>query len=414
MTCDASFSLPSPKEIFLKFSLPYNGDPQIIDIVLSEYASHVVCFYGSLGIDGFGGGRVLKQAQHSSVEDLKKIVQRLDKHNIEFNYVINSTNQLNREFDPDYLESFKNFVGTLVRNGIRTITLCNPFFIQLTREWFGDLRISASVNLKIRSLMEARYAVELGCDEITLHYDILKSAPILRSIRENCPDTSLKLIPNDVYIMNCPWQKGHTRMQGAKSRANEIETPYFSYYRNKCVNLRNFKPEEIYKAMWIAPDQLQDYVALGYDHFKLLDRLASTQWNIRTLQAYISGEPMSNMEMILGTYGRKHTGKNLDELSPEDPPYPLEKLEFVPELKPANKQAQVVRKYWIADNHPDTCGSCQSCSTVQNVSAIYPESRRKQAIEHNRIWQSSITKIPFIEKLNSEYVQRIRYAVEDV
>ena len=92
--------------------------------------------------------------------------------------------------------------------------------------------------------------MELGCQEMTIHYDAFKNRDALARIRA-LTKIDLKLIPNDVFIMSCPWHKSHTRMQAAHTRHKEVETPYFNYYRNECMNLRHHKPDEVFKAMWM-------------------------------------------------------------------------------------------------------------------------------------------------------------------
>lgn len=392
----------------MKFSVPYNGDPKIIDSVLSEYHSYVASFYGSLGQDAFGGGRALNADQCSSLEDLKSIIYKLDKYGIEFNYVINNTDMLNREFVPDYQNTYINFLDQLRSCGVKVLTLSNIFFIEKTRRLYNDFKISASVNLKTRTREEVDFLVKLGCKEITLHYDILKDRKALVEIRKSFHDIDFKLIVNDVYIMNCPWQKGHTRMQGAHSRDKGFTTPYFSYYRNKCVNLRHYDPDEIFKAMWISPDQLWRYEELGYNHFKLLDRLASTSWNLRVLQAYLNRQPVPDMEIILGTCGAAHATAAPLPLSHDDSPYPTQKLEVIPSINSANRNYDKAFRYFLDEKHPQDCGSCRVCSHVANSSLEFPENYRKMAIANNREWQNRITKIDFIKGLDN-YNKRIKY-----
>ena len=258
-----------------KFSVPYNGDLKFVEKVILEFRQYVDSFYGSFGIDEIGGGRAQKETFINSFKELKTIVEKLSKYNINFIYVMNSTNLMNREFNRTYIKNYFRFLKRLIKIGVKVITLSNPYLIKITKEKFPNILIQASVNLKIRSKEEVVYALKLGCDEITLHYDLLKNIPELIKIRK-LTNKILRLIPNDIYIMNCPWQKGHTRMQSAHSRNKGFKTPYFSYYRNKCVNLRHYYPEEIFKAMWFPPEHIDNYVAIGYKHFKLLDRLATT------------------------------------------------------------------------------------------------------------------------------------------
>jgi len=385
--------------------MPYNGDQKIIDIVSSDYTDHVASFYGSVGSDPFGGGRALKNAQQQTLGSLRRIISHLDKKGIEFNYVINNTNMMNRECSHEYREQFRQFLLELQSAGVRTVTLSNISFIAFTKEVMPDWKISASVNLKTRTPEEVRFLVSLGCEEITLYYSVLKDVKALKQIRAET-DIDLKLIPNDVHVMDCPWQKGHTRMQGAHSRKKEFTTPYFSYYRNKCVSLRHVKPEEILKAMWIPPDQLWRYEALGYDYFKLLDRLASTEWNIRALDTYIQAKPCNSLERVLGTYGAATTKETPETVAGDASPYPREKLEVIPSI--SSEKASDTFSFFLDKKHPSPCGRCSVCSKAVDSIVEFSEEARMQAIENNRLWRSTITKPSFIESLEGGS-KRIQY-----
>ncbi len=115
------------------FSMPYNGNPKIIDIILSDYRPYVSSFDGSLGFDGFGGGRELKMNKYFSLNDFKAIISQLDRHNIEFNYMIKNTKMLNRQFDPEYQQYYKDVLEQLCSCGVQVITLSNIHFVKWIR-----------------------------------------------------------------------------------------------------------------------------------------------------------------------------------------------------------------------------------------------------------------------------------------
>ncbi len=390
----------------VKFTMPFNGDKELIDKSISNYPNYIDSFYGSFKIGNYGGGRALKNNYLFSKEEIRIIIHKLENENITFNYVINNGNLLNREFSKNYLSEYNKFLKLLIRQGIKLITLSNPFLIEYTKDNFPDIKISGSANLKVRSYEEAKYILNIGCDELTLHYDILKNFAELKKIKKSF-NVKIKLIANDLYIKDCPWQKGHTRMQSAHGRNNGFNTPYFSYYRNKCVNIRNFFPNEIYKAMWIIPQNITKYINIGYNHFKLLDRLASTEWNLRVLKTYVEMQPVNNIEEILGTYGRSHT-TNIPDYSVSNIPYPINILEAIPKIdsKVSNKK---IIDYWYSDKHNQICGSCSLCDKLVSENIVYPIELRRKAIENNKKWQSEITKLSFIEKLNNSKIKRIEY-----
>lgn len=387
----------------IKFALPYNGDMDFIDQSLYKYGNYIESYFGNLGIDDFGGGRAQTKNIVKQENELKAILDKLNAAGIEFNYVINNNGLMNEEFTEKYQERYLKFINKLVDLGIRKVTLSNPYLIRYTKQKLPALKISASVNLKTRSWEELEYLIQLGIDEATLHYDLIKNFAELIRIRSKT-DILLKLIPNDLYISNCPWQKGHTRMQGSHSKHKEAKTPYFSYYRNKCVNIRNLRPEEIYSGKWIAPADIPKYMEIGYKNFKLLDRLATTEWIMKSIQIYIEQSRTSHLEEILGTYGSKsniHTAVTDGPL--EQALYPRDQLELIPEI------SHVDNKFWYSADHTDNCTHCTLCRHVADMGLIYPEDKREQYIENNRRWQSRITKLPYIKELNLGEVQRIEY-----
>nr|WP_288826734.1 U32 family peptidase [uncultured Clostridium sp.] len=387
----------------IKFALPYNGDMEFIDQSLFKYGNYIESYFGNLGIDDFGGGRAQTQNIVKQENELKAILDKLNAVGIEFNYVINNNGLMNEEFTEKYQERYLKFINKLVDLGVRKVTLSNPYLIKYTKQELPDLKISASVNLKTRSWEELEYLIQLGIDEATLHYDLIKNFAELIRIRSKT-DILLKLIPNDLYISNCPWQKGHTRMQGSHSKHKETKTPYFSYYRNKCVNIRNLRPEEIYSGKWIAPVDIPKYMEIGYENFKLLDRLATTEWIMKTIEIYLEQSRTSHLEEILGTYGSKsNIHASVSDGPLEKALYPREQLELIPEI------SHVDNKLWYSADHTDNCTHCALCRHAADKGLIYPEDKREQYIENNRRWQSRITKLPYIKALNLGEIQRIEY-----
>lgn len=387
----------------IKFALPYNGDMNFIDQSLFKYGNYIESYFGNLGIDDFGGGRAQTQNIVKQENELKAILDKLNAAGIEFNYVINNNGLMNEEFTEKYHERYLKFIKKLVDLGIRKVTLSNPYLIKYTKQELPALKISASVNLKTRSWEELEYLIQLGIDEATLHYDLIKNFAELIRIRSKT-DILLKLIPNDLYISNCPWQKGHTRMQGSHSKHKETKTPYFSYYRNKCVNIRNLRPEEIYSGKWIAPVDIPKYMEIGYKNFKLLDRLATTEWIMKSIEIYLEQSRTFHLEEILGTYGSKsniHAAVSDGPL--EQALYPRDQLELIPEI------SHVDNKIWYSADHTDNCMHCALCRHAADKGLIYPEDKREQYIENNRRWQSRITKLPYIKALNIGEIQRIEY-----
>lgn len=382
-----------------RFCMPFNGDERLIDILLLDYHQHIPSVYGSLRRDGVGGGRVLDGQHLQSLDDLSRIIRKLATRSILFNYVISGPSAMNREFEYEYKNSFLRYVALLQKAGVAILTLGNVSLIELTRAHFPELRVSASVNLRTRTTDDVVYILGLGCDEITLHYDTFKDTPCLKAIR-SLTNIDLKLIPNDVFIMACPWHKAHTRMQAAHTRTKDVSTPYFNYYRNKCVNLRHRKPDEVLKAMWIAPASVGYYEALGYDYFKLLDRQASTEWITQALEAYLTGS-MSSLERVLGTYGQAATSAIPPDVLSSDGPYETSKLEVIPQIGTISTASQRALSFFVAPNHPQQCGSCTVCASAASQDVAFVPSHTEKALQNNRLWQDRVTQSPFIDALEN-------------
>ncbi len=161
--------------------------------------------------------------------------------------------------------------------------------------------------------------------------------------------------------------------------------------------------------MWIPPEYIVNYVNIGYCHFKLLDRLASTEWIIKALEVYLNIKEVENKAEILGTYGKSET-LVLESISDNDMPYPIEKLEIVPRIK-INKERsdKLINSYWYSNEHHTECGNCTVCQKLSDINLTYPVILKNKAIENNNIWQRKITKLPFIIQLNKSETKRIEY-----
>ena len=106
----------------------------------------------------------------------------------------------------------------------------------------------------------------------------------------------LELMISETCLHKCSFRSIHYRKQ------TETKSDFSTdWYMNNCTFLRIMNPEEIFKASWIRPENLEYYKKLGIRNFKISGRSKTPEWTRRCLQAYINRYYSGNIMDILGT-----------------------------------------------------------------------------------------------------------------
>jgi collagenase-like PrtC family protease len=283
-----------------KFSLAANYD---LDLVPALAAYPVDEVYGKFPTDGVSGGRPRYLATPLSEEKLRSYIRLLDHHGIAFNYLLNGACFGNHEWTRPWQKRVTALLAKLGDMGVRRVTVSTPFLLELVKRRFPEFKVRVGIYAQVDTPRRARFWEDLGADAIVLEsFSINRNFRRLAEIRK-AVRCDLELIANHVCLMNCPMQTYH--QNGFAHASDDSATLFIDYCFMRCSRQRLTDPSQFIKSAWIRPEDIAVYEAMGYTHFKLLERGIPSEELLRRVKAYSERHFDGNLAELLLSYGFK-------------------------------------------------------------------------------------------------------------
>jgi collagenase-like PrtC family protease len=288
----------------MKLSVAANYDLELVPR-LATYP--VVEVYGKLPGDVVGGGRPSYMASPLTARDLAAYVAALKRHDIEFNYLLNSSCLGNREWSRAWQKKLLRLLDQLGKMGVRRLTVSTPYLLERIKATFPEFHVKAGVYAQIDTPRRARFWRDLGVDALTLEsFSINRDFATLGAIRD-AVDCDLQLIANHPCLPNCAMQPYH--QNGFAHASNGSHRLFIDYCFLYCTRRRLEDPSLLIKAGWIRPEDIAFYEAMGFEHFKLLERGIPSTELIKRVDAYSSRTSGDNLADLILPYGFKQPPK---------------------------------------------------------------------------------------------------------
>lgn len=292
--------------IKVKFDIATNFDKEIVD----EAAKHecVEWIYGKMNNDVVGGGRPSITLPKLSWDELKEYVDYCHKNNKKFNYLLNSICLGNKEVHKPFHKDLLKLLYKLEEVGVDGVTIGSPFLCQLIKKQFPNWFVSNSVYNKITSLMQIKYWVSIGVNEVTLFHTMNRDFKGLKTILKYLKDKNVRvrLVANNSCIHECPFSINHGAAHAHNSKSYE-ESHLFGidYCSLNCNTYKIENPTKIVASEWIRPEDIKYYEEIceevgNYNLvLKLTERGKTTKWLKNTLNAYMNRSYEGNLLDIL-------------------------------------------------------------------------------------------------------------------
>jgi collagenase-like PrtC family protease len=282
----------------MKLSLAANYDPDLAP-ELARYP--VTEVYGKFASDPFGGGRPSYMGTPLSKRELRGYVACLARHGIAFNYLLNASCLGNREWSRRWHARLARFLGSLLAMGVRRLTVATPYLLQAIKARFPEFFVKVGIYAQVDTPRRARVWASLGADALTLEsFSINRDFGRLRAIR-SAVTCELQLIANHPCLPNCALQPYH--QNGFAHASDGSRRLFVDYCFLHCSRRRLEDPSLLVKAQWIRPEDVAAYEALGYTHFKLLERGMPSEAAIRRVAAYAARRFAGNLAALMLPYG---------------------------------------------------------------------------------------------------------------
>jgi len=282
----------------MKLSVAANYD---LDLVSKLATLPVVEVYGKFPADAVGGGRPSYMGTPLTKRDLAAYVAELERHEISFNYLLNSSCMGNREWSRAWQKKLMRLLNSLGAMGIRMLTVSTPYLLERIKAAFPEFYVKVGIYAQIDTPRRARFWRDLGADALTLEsFSINRDFDTLRAIRE-AVNGELQLIANHPCLPNCAMQPYH--QNGFAHSSDGSRELFIDYCFLNCTMKRLEDPSMLIKAGWIRPEDVSFYEQMGYEHFKLLERGIPSAELLRRVKAYSSRTSGENLAELILPYG---------------------------------------------------------------------------------------------------------------
>ena len=184
------------------------------------------------------------------------------------------------------------------------LTVTDPYLGEFAKNYHPKLKLKVSVIAEVNTLSRALEWQEIiGSDGVlTLSIMLNRNFPIIKEIRErvNC---DIELLTNDCCLNECPFRFFHyNECSHASQNYDCLEGYYNDWSTIACQNQKCFNTEQVLMCKWIQPSDLDKYIEMGIDYFKISGRRYGTKWIYNALKAYSSRVSNGNLGEIFNAY----------------------------------------------------------------------------------------------------------------
>ena len=261
-------------------------------------------FYGASDMSFTGSGRPFFLMAKRDKPEIEKFINKVHDLNFKFTwlwngeclgyYKFNSKEQTKALYELDWLDDM----------GVEYLTVTDPYLAQFAKTHHPKLKLKVSVIAEVNSLTRALEWEEIiGTDGVlTLSIMLNRNFPLLKKIRKMVK-CDIELLTNDCCLNECPFRFFHyTECSHASQTHDCLEGYYNDWATIACQNQKCFNQEQIVMSKWIQPADLDKYIDIGIDYFKISGSRYGTRWLFNALKAYSYKNSDGNLGKIFNGY----------------------------------------------------------------------------------------------------------------
>jgi collagenase-like PrtC family protease len=398
----------------MKLRVGANWDMAFLDAVKG---TSVDTLFGKLPFDVVGGARpgfVLPQIERKDVE---KYIKACHDRGLEFSYLLNAPCLGNLQYSKKGFGQLVDLIEWIDQSGVDSVVVGIPYLIDLIRRRFPRLKIKVSTTARVNTVRKALQYEDMGVEEIIIDEHINREFKTLGAIRK-AVKCNLELIVNNICLWQCPYNYEHVNHDGHASREGEEDQYcYLQYPGFLCLYRKLMDPVELLKSPWIRPEDIGQYEALGYDHFKITERFKRTPLLLENVRAYENRRYDGNL-LDLFTLPRKGAFTplhleyfiqpghvNIMKVSELEKVFDLEVRELI---QLDNKELEgFIEHFKEKDCNQISCSNCRYCETVFEKVAVVKKDEVERAAQKVRDFSEKLLSGEIFEIPRSHYLFRI-------
>lgn len=298
-----------------KFKVPAIFDKDYIDQLIelnNKYQnSKVIETYGCIPYDNVGSSRVGTQLPETTLENLKEYICYSKENGIGFNYIMNAT--CHGDISNIKLnEILHKQINILEKIGVENITVSTPYLLEFLKRNYPNINLIASINMCASSVSQVLQLKEMGASRIVLDRNINRNYKLLKNIISNC-NVDYELLANSLCLPFCIMHQYHNNLNSHyKQGSNDEFVQCFPYA--KCFSMYIENPILMLCSGWIRPEDLNNYVNLGIDKFKIDGRGIPKETILSVIEPYMNESYQGNLFdlMFSGRNTRRSISAELD------------------------------------------------------------------------------------------------------
>ncbi|MBY9011970.1 MAG: U32 family peptidase [Candidatus Lokiarchaeota archaeon] len=265
---------------------------------------NVYDFYGTHDMSFTGSGRPFFLMAKRGKSEIETFINKVHDLNLKFTWLWNGECLGYYKFNSNEQTKARKELDWLDDMNVDYLTVSDPYLAEFVKLYNPKLKLKVSVIAEVNSLTRAlEWAKIIGSEGVlTLSIMLNRNFTLLKEIKENV-DCDIELLTNDCCLNECPYRFFHyTECSHASQTHDHLEGYYNDWATIACQNQKCFNPEQVLMSKWIQPSDLDKYIEVGIDYFKISGRRYSTKWIFNTLKAYSEKDSHRNLGEIFNGY----------------------------------------------------------------------------------------------------------------
>ncbi|MFO7795587.1 MAG: U32 family peptidase [Promethearchaeati archaeon] len=269
-----------------------------------ESLKNLYDFYGTFDLSFTGTGRPFFLMAKRNKEEIEEFINKVHDLGLKFTWLWNGMCLGYHMFNQEEQTKALKELDWLSDLDVEYLTVADPYLAKFAKKYSPNLKLKVSVISEVNSLSRALEWEKIIGKEgvITLSIMLNRNFPLLKEIREKV-DCDIELLTNDCCLNECPFRFFHySECSHASQSYDKLEGYYNDWATIACQNQKVFKPRQIIMAKWIQPKDLDKYININIDYFKISGRRYGTAWLYRALKSYSNKSHKGNLGEIFNGY----------------------------------------------------------------------------------------------------------------
>ncbi len=289
----------------LEITMPTSFDPRLLDgleALNARYADRgvrVTELFGSLDRSVVGSGRPSRSLTPVDRPAFEAHARDLVGRGFHLTYLYNGSCSGNREHSGRERARLLDELDWVRGLGTRSVVVASPYLVDLLRRRAPELRVHLSSVAFAKSTKEVEHHVRQGITRLILDPDSVRDLGFTERVRAAWPELEVEALVNHPCLMNCPYETYcyNTVSHGSSDAGGDggDGAPFAHYALLRC-NLDKLRdPAELVRGSWVRPQDTHHLERAGVTVLKLAGRGRTTDWLLRTAEAYLAREFSGNL-----------------------------------------------------------------------------------------------------------------------